>query len=255
MPLFQFLKRRWLLQKPFPESWLRILEKEVPYYQKLPERYREILKQRMRVFIDEKLFEGCGGLKMTEQMKVIISAYACVLIIGETSDYYPDLQAILVYPDDYIAPVHDEDHAGIITTGSEARKGESWSMGNIVLSWRDIQQNIYDENHNQNLIFHEFAHQLDQRYGLTAGITLEGEIAQKNEWNDILAQSYNELRRKGKQKRNSVLDEYGATEPAEFFSVATEAFFINPNELMKESSKLYQQLLNFYKIDPSGFTR
>lgn len=252
MPLFQFLKRRWIMGKSFPEKWQLILEKEVPYYQKLSDRYREILKQRMMVFIEEKLFEGCGGLEITDKMKVIISAYACILIIEEKSDYFPDLQTILVYPDDYVAQIHEEDDAGIITTGSESRKGESWTMGNIVLSWRDIEENIYDENNYQNLIFHEFAHQLDQHYGLTAGINLEGDVTQKNEWNETLAASYKDLRRKIKQRSRSVLDEYGASEPAEFFAVATEAFFENPIRLKKENSKLYKQLINFYKIDPAG---
>ncbi|MEX0660666.1 MAG: M90 family metallopeptidase [Balneolaceae bacterium] len=239
--------------KPFPNSWQNILDEKVPYYQKLPEKYQEILRQRVMVFINEKLFEGCGGLRMTDQKKVIISAYACVLLLEETSDYYPDLQTILVYPDDYIAPVHEEDETGIVTTGSEARKGESWNTGSIVLSWSDIEDNIYDENKKQNLIFHEFAHQLDQRYGLTAGITLEGNVIQKNEWNNILATSYKELCRKVKRNENSVLDEYGATEPAEFFSVATEAFFENPIKLKQEYKNLYKQLFSFYKIDPVDF--
>lgn len=251
MPIIRYLKRWWMRGKPFPDSWQHILDEKVPYCQKLPESYQEILRQRMMVFIHEKLFEGCGGLKMTEQIKVIISAYACILILEETSDYYPDLQTILVYPDDYLAPVHEEDESGIITTGSEARKGESWDTGSIVLSWRDIEENIYDEKNYQNLIFHEFAHQLDQHYGLTAGINLEGEVTQKNEWNDILAASYKELRRKVKMKKSSVLDVYGVSEPAEFFAVATEAFFLNPCRLKKENSKLYRQLFDFYKIDPS----
>lgn len=253
MPLIKFLKRRWITGKSFPESWQDILEKEVPYYHKLSDHYREILKKRMLVFLDEKLFEGCGGLQMTERIKVIISAYACVLLLEEVSDYYPDLQSILVYPDDYIAPIHEEDEAGIVTTGTEARKGESWNIGSIVLSWSDIEENIYNENDKQNLIFHEFAHQLDQRYGLTAGITLEGKVTQQNEWNDILAASFKELRRKGKLKTSSFLDEYGATEPAEFFSVATEAYFEDCYRLKQGYPDLYQQLYSFYGVDPESF--
>ncbi len=253
MPIIQFLRRRWILGKPFPESWQSILYNEVPYYQKLPQNYRETLKKRMMVFMDEKLFEGCGGLKMTDRIKVIISAYACVLLLEETSDYYPDLQAILVYPDDYVAQVHEEDYAGIVTTGLEARKGESWDIGSIVLSWRDIEGNIYNEKDKQNLIFHEFSHQLDQRYGLTAGITEVGKVIQKNEWNEVLAESFNNLRRKAVRKEKTVLDTYGATEPAEFFSVATEAYFEDSSRLKKEYPDLYDQLKSFYGVDPVIF--
>lgn len=254
MPIFQYLKRRWILGKPFPESWQRILEEKVPYYQKLPLHYREVLKLRIMVFINEKLFEGCGGLQMTEQIKVIISAYACVLLLEEVSDYYPDLQSILVYPDDYLAPVNEEDEAGIITTGSEARKGESWNVGSIVLSWNDIEQNIYNEKDKQNLIFHEFAHQLDQHYGLTAGITNTGKVTQSNEWNDVMAASYKQLRKVTARTELTVLDNYGATEPAEFFSVATEAYFEDPKQLKKEFPDLYNQLNKFYIVDPVKFS-
>jgi len=253
MPIIQFFRRKWILGKPFPESWQRILENEVPYYQKLPHSYRETLKKRMLVFLDEKLFEGCGGLQMTDRIKIIISAYACVLLLEETSDYYPDLQSILVYPDDYVAPVHEEDHAGIVTTGSEARKGESWNIGSIVLSWSDIEENIYDESNNQNLIFHEFAHQLDQRYGLTAGLTIEGNVIQENEWNKVLAESYKNLRKKADRRKKTVLDIYGATEPAEFFSVATEAYFEDSFRLKEEYPALYHLLKSFYIIDPVLF--
>lgn len=118
MPIFKYIKRRWVLGKPFPDSWQNILKEKMPYYHKLPSRYQEILRQRILIFVNEKLFEGCGGLQITEQIKVIISAYACVLLLEEPSEYYPDLQTILVYPDDYVAPIHEEDDAGIVTTGS-----------------------------------------------------------------------------------------------------------------------------------------
>lgn len=236
--------------KPFPKSWQRILENEVPYYQKLPPHYRDILKQRMMIFLNEKLFEVCGGLQITERVKVIISAYACVLLLEEESDYYPDLQSILVYPDDYVAPLNEEDEAGVITTGSEARKGESWTMGSIILSWNDLEENIYNDKDNQNLIFHEFSHQLDQHYGLTAGITAKGKVTQRNEWNNIIASSLKDLRRKVKRKEASILDEYGATEPAEFFSVATEAFFEDSKRFSIEYTQLYKLLERFYRVSP-----
>lgn len=253
MPIFQYLRRRWILRKPFPESWQNILDRNVPYYRRLPRHYRETLKKRMMVFMNEKLFEGCGGLELTEKIRVVVSAYACILLLEEPSDYYPDLQAILIYPGDYVAPVQTEDRAGIITKGSEARKGESWSVGSIVLSWNDIQENIYQRNNRKNLIFHEFAHQLDQRYGLTAGISEEGDVYQENEWNNVISKAFKDLRTKARRSQHSVLDMYGATNPAEFFSVATEAYFENPRKLRSEHSALYNMLKSFYGVDPFNF--
>lgn len=249
MSLIRFLKRRWIKRKPFPERWHGLLKKHVPVYHKLPDRHKEVLKSRIVIFLNEKLFEGCGGLVLTDQIKIVIASYACVLILREPSDYYPDLQSILVYPDEYIAPVNEESD-GIVTEGTEARKGEYWNLGTIVLSWRDIRDNIYGRKRGQNLIYHEFAHQLDHRYGLTAGIDEQGKIHRDDRWTQTLAKAYRRLRYP-KRGRTSVLDSYGATNPAEFFSVATEAFFESPVRLQNEQPEVYELLKSFYGLDPS----
>lgn len=205
--------------------------------------------------MNEKLFEGCNGLQLTERHKIVIAAYACLPILEEPSDYYRDLQAILLYPDDYIATVHEEDEAGVITSGTEARKGESWDTGNVILSWRDIEDNLYHSPGKQNLILHEFAHQLDQHYGLTAGVSDTGEVYRDNEWNRILANSYSEMNKKIRRNNKTVLDHYGATDPAEFFSVSTETFFEKPAGLKGEYPALYNALADFYRLDPFEWVR
>ena len=250
MPIFQYFRRRWLLRKPFPGRREEILKYKVPYYQRLPTRYQDMLKDRITIFLDEKLFEGCGGLQLTEEMKVIVAAYACLLILEVPSDYYPDLQSILIYPDDYMAPVYEEDAAGVVTQGTEPRKGESWDTGNIILSWQDITDSIYDEENHQNLIIHEFSHQLDQRYGLSAGIDERGDVIRDDEWNRTFAKAYRDHRWKMERGRKSTLDEYGAVDPAEFFAVASEAFFEDPKNLRVEYSAIYKLLASFYNIDP-----
>lgn len=252
MPIIQYLRREWLLCKSFPESWQQILDQQVPYYELLPDNLKGELRNHLTIFMDEKRFEGCGGLEMTEEKKILISAYAVVLLLGEPAGYYPDLQSILVYPDDYVAPVHEE-HEGIVSEGVEARKGESWDMGSIVLSWNDIRENIENPSQHQNLIFHEFAHQMDHHYGLTAGLGDEGEVYRDDEWTRILAGAYRKLRRKASRGERCVLDHYGATDPAELFSVATEAFFLDPHRLYSEFPELFEVMKSFYNLDPSSF--
>lgn len=253
MPIFQFLKRKWLLYQSFPESWQQILDSRVPYYRKLLDNLKHTLRNHLVIFMDEKLFEGCNGLEMTEEKKVIISAYACVLLLGEPAGYYPDLQSILVYPDDYFAPIREESEGGIVSEGIQARSGESWDVGNIVLSWDDIRENIENATSKENLIFHEFAHQLDDYYGLTAGIGDDGEVFRDDEWTRILAEAFRTLQRKSRRGTRSVLDSYGAILPAELFSVATEAFFLDPHNLKEEFPKLYEVLKSFYNLDPGLF--
>ncbi|PKD45227.1 zinc-dependent peptidase [Rhodohalobacter barkolensis] len=247
--MFRFLKRKWITGRPIPEDLLRILKRKVPVYQLLPEKYRALLHKRVVVLLDEKHFEGCGGLEMTMEKSVIIAAYAAILILEEKADYYGDLQSILVYPDDYVAPVHQYNDGGIVEEGFESRAGEYWQAGIIVLSWKDIENQLYGEERDsgQNLIYHEFSHFLDDRYGLTAGIDDDGDVMRDDEWTQIIAKAYKRLKfRRG----HTFLDKYGATNPAEFFSVATELFFQKPQKLLQENKKLYTLLQNFYGLDP-----
>jgi MtfA peptidase len=190
---------------------------------------------------------------MTDQKRVVIAACACVLILEETSDYYGDLQSILVYPDDYVAPVQDEGEGGIVSVGYESRKGEYWGVGSIVLSWKDIERNLYTKKDGQNLIYHEFSHLLDDRYGLTAGISETGEVLRDDEWSRTLAKTYRSLIRSTRRGRRHILDPYGARHPAEFFSVATEAFFEQPSDLKRTLPGLYKMLQSFYRLDPASW--
>jgi MtfA peptidase len=210
------------------------------------------MQKRIQVLMREKYFEGCGGLNLTERIRVVISAYASVLILEEKSDYYGDLQSILVYPDDYVAPVHFEDEGGIISEGYESRKGEYWRGGVIVLSWADIDRQLYGEEREsgQNLIYHEFSHFLDDRYGLTAGIDEQGKTLREDEWTLSLAKAYRNLRFNRSMGGKSVFDEYGAINPAEFFSVATELFFQKPQRFLEENKELYLLYQDFYRLDP-----
>jgi MtfA peptidase len=250
--LISLLRRKWIESRPFPENWLRIVEQDVPVYRRLPQRYKDVIQQRIQVLMREKYFEGCGGMEMNERIKIVISAYASVLILEEKSDYYGDLQSILVYPDDYVAPVFHEDEGGIISEGYESRKGEYWQGGVIVLSWADIDNQLYgsEKDSGQNLIYHEFSHFLDDRYGLTAGIDSEGKTLREDEWTRSLAKAYSDLRFNRSMGGKSVFDEYGAVNPAEFFSVATELFFEKPQRFLEENRDLYLLYKEFYRLDP-----
>lgn len=250
MPILQYLRRLWILRKPFPQSWLEVLNNRVPVYLQLPDPEREKLHKRIQIFLDEKIFEGCGGFTITEESRVIIGAHACMLILDEASGYYPSLKSILVYPADYVAPVYEQDEGGVVTEGWESRSGESWNPGNIVLSWKDIEQDLKKPRDGNNLIYHEFAHQLDYQYGLSSGIEEDGETDSEDEWTIELARTYRSLIKKAQRGRHDVLDLYGATAPAECFAVATESFMEKPKVLQQNYPKLYGHLKSFFGFDP-----
>jgi len=243
-------RRNRIAAKKFPDNWLHILEKEVAIYTMLCNDDKEELKKHILIFLCEKEFEGCGGFTVTEREKIIIAANACILLLHRKTDYYPGLYSILVYPDAFVAPHKEYLPGGVVVEGHEILSGESWHRGTVILSWQDIEfdmKNIYD---GRNVIYHEFAHQIDT----TAGFGDSSAVLKTNagfiKWSRVLYKNYLQLKNSDEY---SILDEYGATNPAEFFAVSTECFLEKPTEMKQVHPELYMELMRFYNLDPSSF--
>ncbi len=252
--MFGFFKRRRrnrILATPFPAAWLEIIERNVRFYACLPEPDRQELQGLVQIFLAEKTFEGCGGLDLTDEMKVTIAAQACLLLLHRQTDIYPRLVTILVYPSAYLAKGVKSIAGPIVLEGESARLGESWTSGVVVLSWNDVRAGASDIHDGQNLVLHEFAHQLDREDGAINGTPLLEQKSQYLAWARVLSAEYERLQRDSRAGRSTVLDDYGATDPAEFFAVATECFFEKPRVLKKRHPALYEELKIFYRQDPA----
>jgi Mlc titration factor MtfA (ptsG expression regulator) len=251
--MFGFKKRRRnkLMAEPFPDEWLAIIERNVPYYRLLPEADKKELQRHIQIFIGEKHFEGCGGLKITDEIKVTIAAQACVLLLHRRTDYYPGLHHILVYPRSYVAPRVAKYVGGIIVEGPDIRLGESWHHGSVVLSWDNVRRGSADIHDGHNVVFHEFAHQLDSSGAKGDSTPVIQDHSTYIACARILQKDYDKLRSDVRRNIATFLDEYGAVNPAEFFAVATECFFEKPKELQELHPDLYKELKNFYQQDPA----
>jgi MtfA peptidase len=243
------VRRAALLAAPCPGEWLDILDRNVALYRKLPRDLQHGLHGRMNVFLHEKTFEGCGGLTVNDEIRVTIAAQACMLLLNRTTDYFPGFTTILVYPDTFVVPTTHRD--GLLETRDvQARLGESWHRGPVVLSWADIVRDASEHRDGCNVVLHEFAHKLDEENDVMDGLPVLAADSHYASWTDVLRQEYVLLQEDAAHGEPSVLDEYGATSPPEFFAVATEAFFETPAELADERPQLYRELKNFYKVDP-----
>lgn len=252
--MFGIKKRRRERERnrPFPEDWLKIIDRNVPYYRLLPEADRKKLLGDILIFLGEKRFEGCGGLKITDEIRVTIAAQASILLLHqEETDYYPLLQSILVYPHAYRARDVRRVEGGLVREGVSLRGGESWRQGAVVLSWDDVKRNAADIHDGHNVVFHEFAHQLDQEDGSADGAPILPGRSRYLAWARVLGAEYQELLNAIEERRRSDIDEYGATNPAEFFAVLTECFFEKPLSLKRKHPELYKQLEFFYRQDPA----
>lgn len=248
---FKRRKRRKLRERPWPEGWSDILTRNVPHYGTLSDAQREQLHGHIQVFLAEKRFEGCGGLEMTDEIRVTIAAQACTLLLGRESDYYPKMKSIFVYPEHYFAAESRPQPGGIVGGRVSARAGESWYRGPVVLSWDDVRKGASDPNDGRNVVYHEFAHQLDSETGDHDGAPAMERRSMYIAWARVLGADYQKLIEDITGGRDTLLDAYGGTSPAEFFAVATEAFFEKPRALRRRHGKLYEQLKTFYRQDPA----
>ncbi|MFU8860240.1 MAG: zinc-dependent peptidase [Cyclonatronaceae bacterium] len=250
MPLLRTWKRNRLARKPFPRQWREMAMQNVAHYRHLHEPLRQKLEKCMHVFLHEKLFEGCGGLAMTDEIRVTIAAQACLLLLGDASDYYPDLRTVLVYPDTYIATVERRTLDNTIVEGDEHRSGEAWTMGSIVLSWRDVLQGGRSHIDGRNLVFHEFAHQLDYELGATEGVMFYKENRYTMDWPRAILKTADRHSINVRLGRPTVLDSYGDTNLAEFFAVSLEAFMERPRDLKREYPEYFDQMREQLGINP-----
>ena len=250
--LYKKFKRKRLREEPFPVEWREILEEAVPLYSKLPANDKRELEGSVLIFLEEKSFEGAKGLEITDEIRLSIAAQACLLTLHRKTNYFPTLNHIVVYPHTYVAQSTEILPGGVVAEGEQIRSGESWSFGTIVLSWDDVlkgTRNIYDGH---NVILHEFAHQLDLESGSTNGAPLLGAQERYASWARVLSSEYEKMRKSWRYRKRSVLDSYAASNPAEFFAVATEAFFEKPKQLKKKHPDLYEELRTYFKQDPAN---
>jgi MtfA peptidase len=243
-------RRRRLDKLPFPPGWLDILRARVPYYSVLSKVEQAELRKLIHVFLAEKRFEGCGGLEITDEIRVTIAAQACILLLKREHDYYAGLHSVLVYPSSYRAPSRRTDPAGVVHEADEGRLGEAWLRGAIILSWDDVRRDACDFQDGRNVTLHEFAHQLDQQDGTFDGAPLLEKRSHYRSWARVLMKEYVALGEAADRGQETVLDQYGASDPAEFFAVTTEAFFETPKALKEKHPELYDELQKFFHQDP-----
>jgi Mlc titration factor MtfA (ptsG expression regulator) len=247
--LYPAWRKRWLLSRPFPAEWLAILNKRLPFYPRLQSDEQKQLRDLITLFLDDKTFHGCAGLQIDDEMRVVIAAEACLLLLNRKTEIYPRLQHILVYPYAFRAVQDHHNWDGTISVANRDMLGESWHYGKVILSWDDVQHGVANFSDGHNVVLHEFSHQLDSENGAPNGAP----VLRRNSlqvWANVLSTEFDALTEAAHQQQETVLDPYGATSPAEFFAVATETFFEKPAALEQSHPALYAELSKYYCVNP-----
>ena len=222
-----------------------------PYYDRLDEADRRELQGHIQVFLAEKHFEGCGGLALTDEIKVTIAAQACLLLLHRETDYYRRLVTILVYPSAYTAKGGRA--AGRRVSSWRARRPASakrgragWSSSPGTTCGRGPRTSTTGTTSSCT----SSPTSSTRRTGPPTGHRSSTAAASTSPGLGCSGAEYEQLRRASRAGKESVLDEYGATNPAEFFAVATECFFEKPAQLRRKHPELYEELKEYYRQDP-----
>lgn len=235
----QALRRRRLARQAFPEAWEPILRR-LPFYRRLPPEQQARLRELLKVFANEKHFFGAGGLAMTDEIRVVISAAAVRLVLRLDLSYYDRLTEIVVYPYVFQNPGGE----------GEARLGEAHRFGTVVLSWPAVVEGIRYGCDGRDTALHEFAHVLDRATGRFDGTPPLRAHDHYRAWAEVMSEHFLRLR-EGAAPERTVLRGYGAKNEAEFFAVATEVFYELPARLRAVMPDLYGELARFYGVDPA----
>ena len=256
--IFSFLKelrRRRLQARPFPKEWLALVRRHVVFFSRLSASDGAELLGHVQVFLAEKRFEGCGGFTITDEVRVTIAAQACLLLLHRKTDYFPGLLTILVYPLTYMVEEKRQIGEHVWEEGMVSRLGETGRrMGSLVLSWGAVKHGAADPSDGKNVVLHEFAHQLDYENQATDGVPGLATREQQLAWSEVMQAEFASLRAADETGIPTLLDIYGATNPAEFFAVSVEGFFEQPHALRSRHPKLYAALRNYFQQDPVEFS-
>jgi Mlc titration factor MtfA (ptsG expression regulator) len=253
--LFRNLRRRRLTNAAFPEPWEATLRAQARFAQLLVPEQQRRLRQSIQILVHEKYWEGCGGLVMSDEIKVTVAAHASRLTLGLEQEFFDHVKTVLVYPDAYTAPSRDVLGPGVVLEGQSERVGEAWHRGPVILAWQEVLGATRRGRRDGNVVLHEFAHQLDMRNGAEAdGVPVIESKELAARWVRAMRHHYEWLCRACDHGHPTVLDCYGTMNLAEFFAVVTEAFFERPRALRQQMPQLYELFRDYYRQDTAPDT-
>jgi len=230
--------RRSALAVPVPDAWRRLLLDWSDHYARLPEPLRARFEDDLRIFLAERQITGVG-VEATDEVRLLVAASAVTLTLGWPDAEWDQLTEVLLYPDDF-----DRDYE----FGRDELAGEAHTWGTVILSVPTLCESFRDPDDGYHVGFHEFAHLLDLEHARFDGIPAGFDEAQANRWVEIREQEIPRMLRD-----DSVLDDYGAHDPVEFFAVSVEAFFETALALRRACPELYELLVAYFRQDPAGW--
>ena len=250
--LQRWRRNRTLERRPIPDALWELTLARFPFLALRSLADLAALREMATLFLAEKEFTGARGLVVSDEMAVAIAAQACLPALRLGLPWLDRFVGIVVHEDAVVARREMEDEDGIVHAWDEELAGEAMSGGPVMLAWRDVDEAGDSAEDGYNVVVHEFAHVIDMRGGVTAGLETVDPESERGQWLNALADEYERFAERIDREEETFLDPYGAEALEEFFAVAAEAFFVAPGELMREQPRVYELLRTFFRQDPAA---
>ncbi len=233
------------------------------------------MKSLSEALLARKTFTGAAGFELSDAIAVMIAAQAALPVLNLTLDLYADMAGIIVYPSAFVIPQSELDEAGVVHEWHEPATGEAIALGGaVVLSWEDAQDHGAP---GYNVVIHEFAHKIDMGNGSANGCppflaayhqdinprlwqqafseAFADFVHRVDDLDARLPEDFNDTSEADAARYDELFgvlpfDPYAARHPAEFFAVASEAFFVLPQPLAEDYPEIYRLLASYYQQDP-----
>lgn len=246
---FRNRRRRQLLQEPWPADWQQILDNNISHLRHLPPELVADLKKITRILVVEKIWEGCAGLHVTEEIKVTISAQAAIPLLRITHDYFERVPSILVYPKPFVT-TRPDDNADQDFVPDKAAEGQAVYRGPVILAWDEVLHDGRHPEEGENVVIHEFAHQLDYLDNSVDGIPPLESMDARRQWKHVMQETLQQLRHQFDHHRKPLLFAHAASENlTELFAYASELYFCRPDLLSQNYPKVYDLLKKYYRVE------
>ncbi len=239
--------RRILRRNPIPHPIWHSVTRKISVLRGLDAVQMAHLRELATWFLHSKAINGVQGLDVTLAMRVAVAAQACLLILNLDIDCFDNWVEVILYPGAFRVNHEQRDEIGLVHDDPSDLTGESWLRGPVILSWHDVERDTYHPQAGHNVVVHEFAHKLDGLNGVTNGMPPLRRGMNRKRWTEDFSLAYEALRSQVAAGNSACINPYAATNPAEFFAVASEYFFTAPEVLKNCCPSVHRQLELFYR--------
>jgi Mlc titration factor MtfA (ptsG expression regulator) len=239
-----------LRRRGLPPDGEALVAQHLAVWPLLDEEEQHRLLQLADELLSRKRWEAARGFVLDDTVRVVIAAQAALLVLGLSADHYRLVSAIVVHPSTLqTSGVRAGPSPGTVTADRLAVLGLAQDgRGPVVVAWDQALAGAHRSERGHNVVLHEFAHKLDMLDGTIDGTPLLPREA-RSEWVRVCTDVYEDL---VAGRPRPPMRWYGATNPGEFFAVATEVFFEQSHELASLEPQLYDVLNRFYRQDPAS---